>query len=104
AIQPMRARIDRDRDPAQDLSVATFLARDNLMVPIASLRLSPRLPPIVFASICLAAAQGATFAFMVTFLVTEIGLDLARARVLFSIVQVTGIVGPILLGGLAGRV
>jgi len=103
AMQPMRSRLDQDRDRAQSLSAATFLAPDNLRAPIEALRLSPRIPPIVYASFCLAVAQGATFTFMVTFLVTEIGLDLARAGVLFSIVQVTGIVGRILLGGLADR-
>ena len=40
---------------------------------------------------------------MVTFLVTEVGLELTRAGVLFSIVQVTGIFGRILLGGVADR-
>jgi MFS family permease len=103
AIQPMRARIDRDRDPTQDLSLSTFLAPENLLAPLNALHLSPRIPSIVFGSLCLAAAQGATFAFMVTFLVTEIGLGLASAGVIFSIVQVTGIVGRILLGGLADR-
>jgi MFS family permease len=103
AMQPMRGRLDRDRDRAQSLSVATIFAPENLRAPIEALRLSPRIPPIVYASFCLAVAQGATFTFMVTFLVTEIGLDLARAGVLFSIVQLTGIFGRILLGGLADR-
>ena len=40
---------------------------------------------------------------MVTFLVIEIGLDLTSAGIMFSIVQVTSIVGRILLGGLADR-
>jgi len=103
AIQPMRAGLDRERDLSQKISVRTFLAPENLLAPIQALRLSARIPPIVFASLCLAAAQGATFAFMVTFLVIEIGLDLTSAGIMFSIVQVTSIVGRILLGGLADR-
>jgi MFS family permease len=103
AMQPMRAALDQDRDRAQSLSLGTFLARDNLLAPIAALRLSPRIPPVVFAAFCLAAAQGSTFTFMVTFLVTEIGLDLTSAGVMFSIVQLTGVFGRILLGGLADR-
>ena len=103
AIQPMRAGLDRERDLSQKISVRTLLAPENLLAPIQALRLSARIPPIVFASLCLAAAQGATFAFMVTFLVIEIGLDLTSAGIMFSIVQVTSIVGRILLGGLADR-
>jgi MFS family permease len=99
----MRSRMDRNRDLSQDLSLSTFLAPENLLGPFNALRLSPRIPPIVFTSLCLAAAQGAAFAFMVTFLVTEVGLGLTSAGVMFSIVQVTGIVGRILLGALADR-
>ena len=103
AIQPLRARVDRDRAREQDLSVAAFLAPDNLALPVKALRLSPRIPPIVLAAFCLAAAQGASFAFLVTFFVASIGLDLTAAGLMFSIVQVTGIFGRIVLGGLADR-
>ena len=102
AIQPLRARIDRDRNRTQDLSPSTFLAPENLLMPLHALRMSPRIPPLILASICLAAAQGATFAFLVTFMV-GIGLDLTAAGALFAIVQVTGIFGRILFGGLADR-
>ena len=102
AIQPLRARIDRDRKRTQDLSLGTFLAPENLLMPLHALRMSPRIPPLILASICLAAAQGATFAFLVTFMV-GIGLDLTAAGVMFAIVQVTGIFGRILFGGLADR-
>ena len=102
-MQVMREDLDRDRDRAQRLSAATIFAAENLLAPIVALRLSPRIPPIVFASFCLAAAQGSTFAFMVTFLVTDVGLDLTRAGLMFSIVQATGILGRVLLGGLADR-
>ena len=102
AIQPLRARIDRDRNRTQDLSPGTFLAPENLLMPLHALRMSPRIPPLILASICLAAAQGATFAFLVTFMVS-IGLDLTAAGALFAIVQVTGIFGRILFGGLADR-
>ncbi|HMK79984.1 MAG TPA: MFS transporter [Xanthobacteraceae bacterium] len=103
AMQVLREDLDRDRDRAQPLSAATFLAAENLMAPLVALRLSPRIPPIVFAAFCLAAAQGSVFAFMVAFLVTDTGLELTRAGLMFSIVQATGIVGRILLGGLADR-
>ena len=102
AIQPLRARVDRDRKRTQDLSLGTFLAPENLLMPLHALRMSPRIPPLILASICLAAAQGASFAFLVTFFV-GIGLDLTAAGVMFAIVQVTGIFGRILFGGLADR-
>ena len=103
AMQVMREDLDRDRDRSQRLSAATIFAAENMLAPIVALRLSPRIPPIVVASFCLAAAQGSTFTFLVTFLVTDVGLDLTRAGLMFSIVQVTGIVGRILLGSVADR-
>ncbi len=103
AIQPMRRRIDRDRDRGQDLSPRTFLAPENLLMPVHALRMSPRIPPLIFASSCLAAAQGAVFAYLVTFLVASLNMDLAAAGAIFAIVQVAGIFGRILLGGMADR-
>jgi MFS family permease len=102
AIQPLRARVDRDRNRAEDISIGAFLAPENLLMPLTALRMSPRIPPLVVASFCLAAAQGASFAFLVTFYVS-IGSSLTSAGVLFAIVQVTGIFGRILFGGLADR-
>jgi MFS family permease len=102
-MQPLRGQLDKDRDRAQPLDVRTFLSPGNLRAPIAVLSLSPQLPPVVFASFCLAASQGATFTFLVTFLVTEIGFDLAAAGVMFSIVQATSMFGRLLLGIVADR-
>ena len=102
-MQVMRDTLDRDRDTSQRLSAATIFAAENLLAPIVALRLSPRIPPIVIASFCLAAAQGSTFAYMVTFLVTDVGLELTRAGLMFSIVQLTGILGRVLLGSVADR-
>jgi MFS family permease len=103
AIQPLRRRIDRDRERTQDLSLSTFLAPENLLMPLHALRMSPRLPPLIFASACLAAAQGSVFAYLVTFLVARQNMDLTAAGAIFAILQVSGIVGRILLGGLADR-
>src|SRR5437763_2724865 len=72
AIQPLREGIDQDRARSQDISLRTILSPANLSMPILALRMSPRLPPLVYGSACLAAAQGASFAFLVTFLVTRI--------------------------------
>jgi MFS family permease len=103
AIQPMRRRIDRDRDRTQDLSPRTFLAPQNLLMPIHALRMSPRLPPLIFASACLAAAQGSVFAYLVTFLVASLNMELTAAAAIFAILQVSGIFGRVFLGGVADR-
>src|SRR5262249_44986495 len=87
----------------QSLSLSTFLAPENLLMPVHALRMSPRLPPLIFASVGLAAAQGATFAYLVTCLVDSVRLDLTTAGAIFAIVQVAGIFGRILLGGMADR-
>lgn len=103
AVQPLRPQLDQDRDRKQDLSLGTLLAPSNMLLPVTALRLSPRIPPIAISGLCLAAAQGATFAFLVTFLVMRLGYDLTLAGTLFAVVQVSGVFGRIVLGGLADR-
>ena len=101
ATQPFRGELDRDRDPSQKLSPAIIFSPDNLMTPMRALRLSPLLTPLAYASFCLALAQSATFAFLVTFAVMRLGFDLLVAAMLFAVLQVAGIAGRVLLGAAA---
>lgn len=103
-VQPIRAWVDRDRDRAQPLSFSAFLSWANLTTPATAMRLSPALPRLCYTGFCFAAAQGAWFAFFITFLVANLDFGLAGAGALFAIMQATGAVGRICLGALADRI
>jgi MFS family permease len=103
AVQPLRSRVDAERDAAQAVSLATLLSPANLLLPLAAMRLSPALVPLTYAAFCYAAAQGAVLTFFVTYLALELGQGLAAAGMAFAVMQATGVLGRVLLGWLADR-
>jgi MFS-type transporter involved in bile tolerance (Atg22 family) len=104
AVQPIRAAVDRERDPAQDLSWAAFLSWSNLSAPLRALMVSRALPPLTAAAFCFALGQGVLFAFFVTYAVTELQMSLVSAGAVFAVMQATGVPGRILLGFVADRI
>jgi MFS family permease len=103
AVQPVRSAVDRERDPAQDLSWAAFLSWSNLSAPLRALMVSRALPPLTAAAFCFALGQGVLFAFFVTYAVTELQMSLVSAGAVFAVMQATGVPGRILLGFVADR-
>jgi MFS family permease len=103
AVEPVRAAIDADRDTAQSLRVKAFLSRHNLTRPLKLLWSNPLLLRHSGASACFSCAQGAVFAYFVTFLVQACDFGLAAAGAIFAVFQVSGIFGRILLGWLCDR-
>ena len=101
-INPYR-RLDHERDRTQSLRLAVFLSPDNLKKPFAALRSHPDLLKLAMSGTCLAVGQGVWIAFLVTLLVRNLGMSLTAAGVYFSIMQVTGVFGRILLGFVADR-
>lgn len=84
-IQPLRARLDDDRDRAHRIRIGA---------PAESIRLvlaAPELRPIASVAFSFGAMQLSLFAFLVTYLVERIGLDLVTAGLLFSVMQGAGI-------------
>jgi predicted MFS family arabinose efflux permease len=73
------------------------------MAPLRTVFATPAVARIGMTGSTLAITQGAWFAFMVTFLVSEAGLTLTQAGLLFAVMQATGIPGRILLGYIADR-
>lgn len=103
AVEVTRTRIDADRDRGQRLDLATFLAWENLLRPLRAIVANPVLPKLVFAGACFAIAQGIWIAFLVTACVTEFGMSLIAAGAVFAAMQLTGIVGRVLLGWCSDR-
>lgn len=103
AVEPVRQDVDVERDPGQSLHMHAFLSPRTLFRPLKILWQAPLLAQHTLASACFACAQGALFAFYVTFLVFADGFGLAVAGVLFAIFQAGGIFGRIFLGWLSDR-
>jgi predicted MFS family arabinose efflux permease len=64
---------------------------------------APGLPRLAFVGACFAVGQGCWFAFLVTYLVTELRLSLTAAGLVFAVMQATGVFGRILLGWVSDR-
>jgi MFS family permease len=103
AVQPMRARIDAERSRHQPLTFGSFFGARNLAGPLRSLWSAPGLPRLAFVGACFAVGQGCWFAFLVTYLVSGLGLSLTAAGLVFAVMQATGIFGRILLGWASDR-
>lgn len=96
-IQPLRARLDDDRNPSH---------RIRIDAPVQSIRLiftTPRLHPIALVAFSFGAMQLSLFAFFVTYLVEHVGLDLVTAGLLFSVMQGAGFVGRVGWGWVSDR-
>ncbi|MDB5512141.1 MAG: hypothetical protein JWR08_1624 [Enterovirga sp.] len=102
-VQPLRNGIDVDRRPAGSFSLAMFLSPSNLLRPLTALRSDRRLPRLAVVGACLAFAQGAWFAFLVTYAVSALGYSLVAAGIIFGVMQATGVFGRVLLGWASDR-
>lgn len=97
ASQPLRRRFDADRDPRQPISAAATFAAIGLVIR------HPGLRRICVMSFTFAATQNCVFAFLVTFLVAQVGYDLVAAGAIYSTMQAAGIAARILWGWAADR-
>ena len=88
-IQPLRARLDDDRNPGHRVRVGAPWQSIQLVVA------TPRLHPIALVAFSFGAMQLCLFAFFVAYLVERVGLDLVTAGLLFSVMQGAGVVARI---------
>ena len=96
-VQPLRTRLDDDRKPTHRVQIND---------PMQSVRLvltSPRLQPIALVAFSFGAMQLSLFAFLVTYLVEQVGLDLVTAGLLFAVMQGAGFVGRVGWGWVTDR-
>lgn len=103
SVQPMRAAIDAGRDRSQHVALSAFLSWTNIMAPLRTVFATPAVARIGMTGATLAISQGAWFAFLVTLLVSDAGLTLTQAGILFAAMQATGVPGRIALGFIADR-
>jgi len=97
AVQPLRARLDDDRDPDYQISVAAPWQS------VALVLRTPALRPIAVVAFTFGAIQLCLFAFLVTFLVERVALTLVVAGTVFAIMQGAGVVARIFWGWLSDR-
>ncbi|WP_233553251.1 MFS transporter [Teichococcus wenyumeiae] len=102
-VQPMRERLDVNRDRTHRLSAATFLSLSNLTRPLAVLGKAPGLTAVGLAGCFMALGQGAWFAFLVTYAAIELHFPLPLAGALFAAMQTVSIGGRMLLGFVSDR-
>lgn len=96
-IQPVRRRLDDDRDAARPLTFSAVAEN------VALVWRHPRLRPVSVAAFVYAGMQVGLFALYVTLLVGQIGLGLIEAGKLYAIMQGTGVVFRIAWGSLSDR-
>jgi predicted MFS family arabinose efflux permease len=102
-VQPVRERLDQDRDPCQPLGFNIFLSAGNLMTPFRCVARSARLMQMSFVAFCNSFGQSVIFAYLITYLVSGLHFDLQVAGTIFACLQVSGVVGRVLFGWLADR-
>ncbi|MHB2169772.1 MFS transporter [Alsobacter sp. R-9] len=103
AVQPVRAQVDSDRDPTQPVNAGHLFSAETMLGPLRNTLASPVLRRLTLAGCCFAIGQGTVVAFLVTYLVHRVGLDLVAAGFVFAVLQATGIVGRVALGWLSDR-
>ncbi len=103
-VQPLRALLDRDREPQQAISLRALGSRANLQAPFTVLRKAPGLGPLTVTGFAFACVQGCFLTFLVTYLVEEVGCSLASAGVVFSAAQLAGFVARVAMGWVADRI
>ena len=96
-IQPLRGRLDADRNPAHRVSLGA--PGDSVRLVLAT----PALRPIALVAFSYGALQISLFAFLVTYLVERVALDLVTAGLLFSVMQGAGIVARVGWGWMNDR-
>ena len=95
--QPTRAALDADREPHRRTSLFAAFSPLKLVFGIAPIR------ALAIASLFYAAMQGCLTSYLVTYLVSTLGLSLVQAGVTLAVAQTGGIVGRIVWGTMADR-
>ena len=96
-VQPLRTKSDDDRQPGLPLSAHGVGQQLRLLAGNAALR------KLTLASFIFAGVQACLFAYLVSFLVDHVGLDLIRAGFAYACMQLMGVGARIGWGWIADR-
>lgn len=97
AIQPLRRKLDDDREPGYPVRLTATREA------VALVLLTPALRPIVLVAFSFGAVQLSLFAFLVTYLVERVGLSLVLAGTVFAVMHAAGVVSRVLWGWVSDR-
>ncbi len=97
AIQPLRPRLDAERDPGRIIRVG------NVMDPLRLVWREPRLRCLALSGFIFSGTQVSLASFFVVYLTGELYLSLVTAGLVFTYMQVGGVLGRLVWGGLADR-
>ena len=103
AINPVRARLDVERDPSRPIGLRALLNPRTVIAPYKMLKANPVLLGITALAFSFAIVQGCLFSFSVTYLVTDRHLPLATAGMVYACLQFAGVFARVFLGWLADR-
>ena len=103
-VQPLRERIDDQRDRDRRLTARAFLSFENLSRPVRALATVPGLLPFALGGGLLGVTQGCWNAFLVTFLVTHLDYSLTSAGAIFATMQAATFAGRLMMGWFADRI
>ncbi len=97
AVQPIRARYDRDRDPNAAIELRGLVASLLMVLRRADL--------CRLAGVCMifSAVQMSLFAVLVVYLVEVAGLDLIAAGLVYAVMQISGVVARPVWGWVSDR-
>ncbi len=96
-LQPLRGRLDADRNPAQPLLV-------NPLRSIGMVWRAPGLRRMAVLSMAFSAVQMCLLSYLVTYMVVHVGRDLVTAGLILAVTQMAGVGGRILWGSMSGLV
>lgn len=104
AVQPLRDRLDDQRDRARRLTFRAFLSVENLTRPVMALAAVPGLLPYAIGGGLLGITQGCWNAFLVTFLVSRLDYSLTHAGAIFATMQAATFGGRLVMGWISDRI
>lgn len=97
AIQPLRKRLDAGRDRAR------IIRAGSIMEPIRLVWGEPRLRCLALSGFILSGTQVSLASFFVVYLTGALSLTLSTAGLIFTVMQVGGVLGRLVWGGIADR-
>jgi len=95
--QPLRSALDTDHEPHLRMNFIAVVAPLKLVLASAQIR------ALAFASVFYAAMQFCLTGYLVTYLVSDLGLPLVQAGIMLAVAQAGGIIGRIVCGTVADR-